>query len=105
MGALGVYQPDLNANSEQGLVSNCGTTDWARVLIDPNAKSHVVVTQITLNVIRKFLDLDSHHASRQDSSLGDMAVRTRDAREALADLQDGEVTETESRGSPRRQRA
>lgn len=104
IGALGVYQPELSASSKQGLVFNCGTTDWARVLIDPNAKSHVVVGQITLNVIRKFVDLDSHHASRQDSSLGDMVVRTRDASESLVDLHDGEVTETENCGSPQRQR-
>jgi hypothetical protein len=103
IGALGIHQPELGAGSKQGLVFNCGTTDWARVLIDPNAKSHLVVAQITRNVIRKFLALDSHHASRQDSSAGDIAARTRGDCEALADLQGGDVMETESGGSPRAQ--
>lgn len=68
-GALGIYQPRLSSIPTRGLVFNCGTTDWARILSDFNAKSHVIVDQITRNVIRKFLGLPLHSASRQDSSL------------------------------------
>jgi hypothetical protein len=67
--ALGVFRPKLGSGPNGGYVFNCGTTDWARVLIDPNASSHVVVAQITRNVIRKFLHLDAEHVSRRDLQL------------------------------------
>jgi hypothetical protein len=49
-GAMGVFRP----HAKGGLVFNGGTTDWARVLIDTNARSHAVVDQITRNVMRRF---------------------------------------------------
>jgi hypothetical protein len=54
-GAMGLFRPlDMNGTVSRGMVFNCGTTDWARVLVDTNARSCHVVQQITRNVVRRF---------------------------------------------------
>lgn len=53
-GALGVFGAEPAAGPPAGLVFHCGTTDWARVLMDPGARSQAVVAQITRNVLRAF---------------------------------------------------
>ncbi len=67
-GAMGVYQ----RNADGGTVFNGGTTDWARVLADVNAQSHVIVDQITRNVMRRFIGLPPHAVSREDTVLIDV---------------------------------
>jgi hypothetical protein len=82
-GALGLFRPP-GGGSGQGRVFNCGTTDWARVLMDPNAQSHVVVDQITRNVVRRFLGLPLlQGASRRDAAFTELIEGPRDA-ESLA---------------------
>lgn len=75
MGAMGTFRPKSSDGPAQGLVFNCGTTDWARVLMDPNAESHVIVDRITRNVVRRFLRLELHETSREDLSLAGFASR------------------------------
>jgi hypothetical protein len=85
VGALGVFQPESSGNAKQGLVFNCGTTDWARVLIDPDARSHAVVAQITRNVLRNFLGHGADSASWQDASLDEIVAHT-DAGDSVLDV-------------------
>jgi hypothetical protein len=80
-GAMGVYQP----HAQGGLVFNGGTTDWARVLDDPDAQSHVVVDQITRNVLRKFIGLTPHCIAREDTVMIEAMTPPADACEAVAD--------------------
>jgi hypothetical protein len=51
----------------EGQVFNCGTTDWARVLLDTRAKSNLVVQRITRNVVRRFIGLSFDGALHQDN--------------------------------------
>ncbi|WP_277182960.1 N,N-dimethylformamidase beta subunit family domain-containing protein [Caballeronia sp. BR00000012568055] len=80
-GAMGVYQP----HADGGLVFNGGTTDWARVLIDPNAQSRVVVDQITRNVVRRFIGLPPHCIAREDTVLIEAMTPPIEPDEALPD--------------------
>jgi hypothetical protein len=82
-GALGLYRPEAD-NAKQGAVFNCGTTDWARVLIDPRARSHAVVSQITSNVLRRFVGLDARYALYEDAALSESARSGDAARRPLA---------------------
>ncbi|MDR5883316.1 N,N-dimethylformamidase beta subunit family domain-containing protein [Caballeronia sp. LZ032] len=66
VGAMGVFQPDRNGGPQQGLVFNGGTTDWPRVLMDPEAESRVIVDQITRNVVRRFIGLQPRVIARMD---------------------------------------
>ncbi|WP_244808319.1 N,N-dimethylformamidase beta subunit family domain-containing protein [Caballeronia zhejiangensis] len=68
-GAMGVFQPDLGGGPDTGLVFNGGTTDWARVLMDPEAESRVIVDQITRNVLRRFIGWPKHVIARDDVML------------------------------------
>ncbi|WP_250466492.1 N,N-dimethylformamidase beta subunit family domain-containing protein [Caballeronia sp. GAFFF2] len=68
-GAMGVFKPDANGSPEQGEVFNGGTTDWARVLMNTSAQSHVVVDQITRNVVRRFIGLPPLVIERHDTLL------------------------------------
>lgn len=52
--AMGILGPDTDPKDKRGLVFNCGTTDWPRVLMDDKATSHGVVSRITLNVLKAF---------------------------------------------------
>jgi hypothetical protein len=61
-GAMGLFRP----HAEGGFVFNGGTTDWARVLGNKHAQSHVIVDQITRNVLRRFIDLPSRPITRTD---------------------------------------
>jgi hypothetical protein len=79
VGALGVYRGRPDGRAGRGLVFNCGTTDWARVLMDPRAKSHIVVGRITRNVIRTFLGLDPCYPAWGDASVDEVFGRGRDA--------------------------
>jgi hypothetical protein len=51
-GAMGIKGPDTGSGVRLGVVFNCGTTDWARVLTDPNAASRATVETITRNVMQ-----------------------------------------------------
>lgn len=73
-GAMGVFQPDPDGGPGQGLVFNGGTTDWARVLMDPEAQSRVVVDQITRNVVRKFIGLPPRVIERGDAMSNDAST-------------------------------
>lgn len=52
--ALGLLGND-NEQYKLGMVFNCGTTDWARILGDREATDFFSVSKITENVLRKFL--------------------------------------------------
>jgi hypothetical protein len=65
--AMGVLGPDDAHGPKAGLVFNCGTTDWARVLMDGEAMSQMVVRQITRNVVRAFAGLDDAYVSFADA--------------------------------------
>ncbi len=77
-GAMGVFKPDLGDGSNQGLVFNCGTTDWPRVLGDSGAGSHAIVSQITHNVIRHFSGSAVHEASQEIAAQRDPFASERD---------------------------
>jgi hypothetical protein len=71
-GAIGIFRPLLrDGRRSAGEVFNVGTTDWARALIDTNAKSNEVVQQITRNVIRKYVGTEAENASQQEQVLPD----------------------------------
>lgn len=53
--ALGIFGAQPSAGPQTKLVFHCGTTDWARVLMDPGAASHAAVARITHNVVRAFI--------------------------------------------------
>lgn len=53
-GALGIYGHESATGPKRGLVFNCGTTDWARILMDDTASSHRAVRIITHNVLTAF---------------------------------------------------
>jgi hypothetical protein len=72
-GAMGLFKPDLGGALHQGMVFNCGTTDWPRILGDSGAGSHAIVSQITHNVIRKFSAAADQDASREISALDPFA--------------------------------
>ncbi len=55
VGAMGIFGTESTSGSQIMLVFNCGTTDWARVLMDPNAQSNAVVKRITHNVVKTFI--------------------------------------------------
>lgn len=95
VGALGVYGAESTSSAKQGLVFNCGTTDWARVLMDPNAKSRVVVAQITRNVIRTFLGLEPRDRCWHDAALEDVAGTKREDIAFFIASPSDEITETE----------
>jgi hypothetical protein len=68
IGAFGMFRPKNPAGTlSEGQVFNCGTTDWARVLLDTQAKSNLVVQRITRNVVRRFIGLSFDGASHQDN--------------------------------------
>jgi hypothetical protein len=48
------------------------------VLMDPRAKSHIVVGRITRNVIRTFLGLDPCYPAWGDASIDEVVGRGRD---------------------------
>lgn len=50
--ALGIFGVESGTMPKSRLVFNCGTTDWARVLMDPSAAANVIVSKITSNVVR-----------------------------------------------------
>lgn len=52
VGAMGIWGQETPSRTK--LVFNCGTTDWARVLFDSSAASHVIVSRITRNVLDAF---------------------------------------------------
>ena len=54
-GVLGVLERTAETGVQPGIVFNAGTTDWARVLMDPGAQSHAVVDRITSNVFERLL--------------------------------------------------
>ncbi|MGF6960138.1 hypothetical protein QFZ97_006068 [Paraburkholderia youngii] len=54
-GVFGVLQRAAEKGVQPGIVFNAGTTDWARVLMDPHAESHAVVDRITSNVFERLL--------------------------------------------------
>jgi hypothetical protein len=99
-GALGLFQPSPQSASGsdpmQGWVFNCGTTDWARVLMNPNAASHVIVDQITRNVVHKFSGLPLDRALRHDASFSDTASNAR--KDDSASRQVSELARTDSEG-------
>jgi hypothetical protein len=67
IGAFGMFRPKNPAGKlSEGQVFNCGTIDWARVLLDTQAKSNLVVQRITRNVVRRFIGLSFDGASHQD---------------------------------------
>lgn len=53
-GAMGTFGTEPSSGPKRKLVFNAGTTDWARVLIDPHATSHAIVAKITKNVLTAF---------------------------------------------------
>jgi hypothetical protein len=55
VGAMGIFGTESTTGDQLALVFNCGTTDWARVLMDPNAQSNAVVKRITHNVVKTFI--------------------------------------------------
>jgi hypothetical protein len=69
-GAMGLYQP----HADGGFVFNGGTTDWARVLGNKHAQSHVIVDQITRNVLRKFIDLPPRLIARTDIDMSEHEI-------------------------------
>ncbi|VXB82572.1 conserved hypothetical protein [Burkholderia sp. 8Y] len=78
-GAMGVFQPHVHGGLARGLVFNGGTTDWARVLMDPNAESRTVVDQITRNVVRRFIGLPPHCIARHDVLIDEATDPTHDS--------------------------
>jgi hypothetical protein len=74
VGAMGVFQPLRNGTPAQGLVFNGGTTDWARVLMDPEADSRVIVDQITRNVMRRFIGMKPRVIARTDTASSEAAA-------------------------------
>jgi len=52
---MGIFGTESTTGDQLALVFNCGTTDWARVLMDPNAQSNAVVKRITHNVVKTFI--------------------------------------------------
>jgi hypothetical protein len=52
-GSFGLLGTDADSEYKNGLVFNCGTTDWSRVLIDETAESNKIVRQMTKNVLLK----------------------------------------------------
>ena len=52
VGVMGIFGTETA--KKEGLVFNCGTTDWARVLLDSSAASNAIVSRITRNVLRAF---------------------------------------------------
>jgi len=83
-GALGLFGAHAPHTPGRGLVFNCGTTDWARVLMDPDAVSHMVVRQITRNVVRAFAGLDASYVSFSDA-LASSIAESRPQASALID--------------------
>jgi hypothetical protein len=54
-GAFGLLERSIESGVQPGIVFNAGTTDWARVLMDTHAESHVIVDRITSNVFERLL--------------------------------------------------
>ena len=54
-GVFGVLERESERGVQPGIVFNAGTTDWARVLMDPHAASHTIVERITSNVFKRLL--------------------------------------------------
>jgi hypothetical protein len=101
--AMGMFQPKSVGGHTGGQVFNCGTTDWSRVLMDPEASSHIVVGRITRNVIRTFLHLDAESASRRDAQLQEHAAYELDSNEAVVALRSDEVAGNGLHGSLQQQ--
>jgi len=54
--SFGIINDVSGARYQHNVVFNAGTTDWARVLMDPQAASQSVLDHITYNVVTKLSD-------------------------------------------------